>query len=75
MAFTGHPGKLVSEKLQNLKPMHNPQSSSETFAELTALLSELERLRHEKTRLEEQLREREETMQSLFSFIAEARKA
>lgn len=40
-----------------------------------SLRDEISRLREANARLEQQLREREEAMESLFSFIAEARKA
>jgi hypothetical protein len=39
------------------------------------LRDEISRLREMNARLEQQLREREEAMESLFSFIAEAKKA
>jgi hypothetical protein len=40
-----------------------------------SLRDEISRLREMNALLEQQLREREEAMESLFSFIAEARKA
>jgi hypothetical protein len=40
-----------------------------------SLRDEISRLKEMNARLEQQLREREEAMESLFSFIAEAKKA